>query len=385
MPAKKTTISSSKSKTTAKKAPAKKTTTSSKSTSAKTTAKKAPAKSKTAAAKPKIVLAPVDSPVKFSCFWRILKVKNAKTKKVEQKQVWIMIEDGTSTYEKYDSQQAAIKAFRKMKQNAIMKVQSVDSDDFVYTTATLTLLKNIGHDPDKIKAEFTGVKKTSLVENYQDEYSQFDVVETDVYNEFDVKPYDELFAEKEGDNLIDHSSNADQADLTPSKEEIKSEEPVATEVQPTVEEVSEPTIEEELKTQDSQIEQEPAMEPVVESVQTPEIEEVTEEKSFVANQNITQETHKENLEFELDKTDDQSNYQPTEESQQMNAFTNDQENVIKSDQRSESLEDAEIFESNQPSKSSKNAIYWTVISFIILALIALVVLLIVFNVPGLIK
>ena len=384
MPAKKTTISSSKSKTTAKKAPAKKTTTTSKSTSAKTTAKKAPAKSKTAAAKPKIVLAPVDSPVKFSCFWRILKVKNAKTKKVEQKQVWIMIEDGSSTYEKYDSQQAAIKAFRKMKQNAIMKVQSVDSDDFVYTTATLTLLKNIGHDPDKIKAEFTGVKKTSLVENYQDEYSQFDVVETDVYNEFDVKPYDELFAEKEGDNLIDHSSDADQADLTPSKEDLKAEEPVATKTQPVVEEISEPTIEE-VKTEDSQMNQESVVEPVVESVQTPEIEEVTEEKSFVANQNIAQETHKENLEFELDKTEDQASYQSVEEPQQMNAFANEQENVIKSDQRSESLEDAEIFESNQPSKSSKNAIYWTVISFIVLALIALVVLLIVFNVPGLIK
>lgn len=384
MPAKKTTISSSKSKTTAKKAPAKKTTTTSKSTSAKTTAKKAPAKSKTAAAKPKIVLAPVDSPVKFSCFWRILKVKNAKTKKVEQKQVWIMIEDGASTYEKYDSQQAAIKAFRKMKQNAIMKVQSVDSDDFVYTTATLTLLKNIGHDPDKIKAEFTGVKKTSLVENYQDEYSQFDVVETDVYNEFDVKPYDELFAEKEGDNLIDHSSDADQADLTTSKEDLKAEEPVTTETQPVVEEISEPTIEE-VKTEDSQMNQESVVEPVVESVQTPEIEEVTEEKSFVANQNIAQETHKENLEFELDKTEDQANYQSVEEPQQMNAFANEQENVIKSDQRSESLEDAEIFESNQPSKSSKNAIYWTVISFIVLALIALVVLLIVFNVPGLIK
>ena len=384
MPAKKTTISSSKSKTTAKKAPAKKTTTTSKSTSAKTTAKKAPAKSKTAAAKPKIVLAPVDSPVKFSCFWRILKVKNAKTKKVEQKQVWIMIEDGASTYEKYDSQQAAIKAFRKMKQNAIMKVQSVDSDDFVYTTATLTLLKNIGHDPDKIKAEFTGVKKTSLVENYQDEYSQFDVVETDVYNEFDVKPYDELFAEKEGENLIDHSSDADQADLTTSKEDLKAEEPVATETQPVVEEISEPTIEE-VKTEDSQMNQESVVEPVVESVQTPEIEEVTEEKSFVANQNIAQETHKENLEFELDKTEDQASYQSVEEPQQMNAFANEQENVIKSDQRSESLEDAEIFESNQPSKSSKNAIYWTVISFIVLALIALVVLLIVFNVPGLIK
>lgn len=384
MPAKKTTISSSKSKTTAKKAPAKKTTTTSKSTSTKTTAKKAPAKSKTAAAKPKIVLAPVDSPVKFSCFWRILKVKNAKTKKVEQKQVWIMIEDGSSTYEKYDSQQAAIKAFRKMKQNAIMKVQSVDSDDFVYTTATLTLLKNIGHDPDKIKAEFTGVKKTSLVENYQDEYSQFDVVETDVYNEFDVKPYDELFAEKEGENLIDHSSDADQADLTTSKEDLKAEEPVATKTQPVVEEISEPTIEE-VKTEDSQMNQESVVEPVVESVQTPEIEEVTEEKSFVANQNIAQETHKENLEFELDKTEDQANYQSVEEPQQMNAFANEQENVIKSDQRSESLEDAEIFESNQPSKSSKNAIYWTVISFIVLALIALVVLLIVFNVPGLIK
>lgn len=384
MPAKKTTISSSKSKTTAKKAPAKKTTTTSKSTSTKTTAKKAPAKSKTAAAKPKIVLAPVDSPVKFSCFWRILKVKNAKTKKVEQKQVWIMIEDGSSTYEKYDSQQAAIKAFRKMKQNAIMKVQSVDSDDFVYTTATLTLLKNIGHDPDKIKAEFTGVKKTSLVENYQDEYSQFDVVETDVYNEFDVKPYDELFAEKEGENLIDHSSDADQADLTTSKEDLKAEEPVATETQPVVEEISEPTIEE-VKTEDSQMNQESVVEPVVESVQTPEIEEVTEEKSFVANQNIAQETHKENLEFELDKTEDQASYQSVEEPQQMNAFANEQENVIKSDQRSESLEDAEIFESNQPSKSSKNAIYWTVISFIVLALIALVVLLIVFNVPGLIK
>ena len=384
MPAKKTTISSSKSKTTAKKAPAKKTTTTSKSTSAKTTAKKAPAKSKTAAAKPKIVLAPVDSPVKFSCFWRILKVKNAKTKKVEQKQVWIMIEDGSSTYEKYDSQQAAIKAFRKMKQNAIMKVQSVDSDDFVYTTATLTLLKNIGHDPDKIKAEFTGVKKTSLVENYQDEYSQFDVVETDVYNEFDVKPYDELFAEKEGENLIDHSSDADQADLTTSKEDLKAEEPVATKTQPVVEEISEPTIEE-VKTEDSQMNQESVVEPVVESVQTPEIEEVTEEKSFVANQNIAQETHKENLEFELDKTEDQASYQSVEEPQQMNAFANEQENVIKSDQRSESLEDAEIFESNQPSKSSKNAIYWTVISFIVLALIALVVLLIVFNVPGLIK
>ena len=384
MPAKKTTISSSKSKTTAKKAPAKKTTTTSKSTSTKTTAKKAPAKSKTAAAKPKIVLAPVDSPVKFSCFWRILKVKNAKTKKVEQKQVWIMIEDGSSTYEKYDSQQAAIKAFRKMKQNAIMKVQSVDSDDFVYTTATLTLLKNIGHDPDKIKAEFTGVKKTSLVENYQDEYSQFDVVETDVYNEFDVKPYDELFAEKEGENLIDHSSDADQADLTTSKEDLKAEEPVAIETQPVVEEISEPTIEE-VKTEDSQMNQESVVEPVVESVQTPEIEEVTEEKSFVANQNIAQETHKENLEFELDKTEDQANYQSVEEPQQMNAFANEQENVIKSDQRSESLEDAEIFESNQPSKSSKNAIYWTVISFIVLALIALVVLLIVFNVPGLIK
>lgn len=384
MPAKKTTISSSKSKTTAKKAPAKKTTTSSKSTSTKTTAKtKTAAKSKTTTAKPKIVLAPVNSPVKFSCFWRILKVKNAKTKKVEQKQVWIMIEDGASTYEKYDSQQAAIKAFRKMKQNAIMKVQSVDSDDFVYTTATLTLLKNIGHDPDKIKAEFTGVKKTSLVENYQDEYSQFDVVETDVYNEFDVKPYDELFAEKEGDNLIDHSSDADQANLTTSKEEIKTEEPVATETQPVVED-NEPTIEE-VKTKDSQMNQESVIEPVVESVQTPEIEEVTEEKSFVANQDIAQETHKENLEFELDKTENQSDYQSTEEPQQMNALANEQENVIKSDQRSESLEDAEIFESNQPSKSSKNAIYWTVISFIILALVALVVLLIVFNVPGLIK
>ena len=131
--------------------------------------------------------------------------------------------------------------------------------------------------------------------------------------------------------------------------------------------------------------QESVVEPVVESVQTPEIEEVTEEKSFVANQNIAQETHKENLEFELDKTEDQASYQSVEEPQQMNAFANEQENVIKSDQRSESLEDAEIFESNQPSKSSKNAIYWTVISFIVLALIALVVLLIVFNVPGLIK
>ena len=174
-------------------------------TAAKKPSKTAAAKKTTKSpAKPKkAALADVSSPQKYSCLWRIMRVRNPRTKKVEEKKVWILIKDGNRTYQKFASQQTVIRQFRRIKQHAVMKVQSVSSQEFVYTVPTLLLLENQGYDVKSIEPTEAGsTKRVNPNKNYQDQYSRFNFVEEDVYAEFDHDAYDEIFAKREGSRFI---------------------------------------------------------------------------------------------------------------------------------------------------------------------------------------
>ena len=351
MPAKKT--SSNGSKTTAVKA---KTSTTSKSTAAKTK---------------KPVLADLDNPQVYFCFWRLVKTKNEKTKKTEEVKTWFVIKDGAKSYEKFASQQAAIKSFRKLKEHAIMKVQSVDSDQVAYNVATVLLLEHQGHAVKGLKAE-PGAKKANENENYQDQYVQFDPLKNEASDFLDHATYNELFAKKEGKKLIPLTVN-ETMNATTSEEVLPAEETSQQEVTEMM--PSTASMQSEMPN-DSE-----TMAPEEEMVQEPN-QMTVEESPMVTGEPMTQEAI-----MPVEQANFQSSSMTFEEPTEKSYIVDPEMPMMPTEttdvDQAEETESTETVEEkdHKCTPTKKNIIYWSVIGLILAVIITIVVLVIVFNIP----
>ena len=155
----------------------------------------------------------------YSCVRRYYNIVEAKTKKVNNKRMWIVIGDGHRRYRKFETQADAIKYFRKLKKFAKMRVQSVNSKEFIKTTPTFLLLQYQGL---KIDLEAAEKEQEALVfddsQNFEDQFSQYDDVEKVAYESVDHAEIDKVIAENEGDVFLgstqDLAQDLDDQEIT---------------------------------------------------------------------------------------------------------------------------------------------------------------------------
>ena len=130
-----------------------------------------------------------------------------------------MIGDGHRRYRKFETQADAIKYFRKLKKFAKMRVQSVNSKEFIKTTPTFLLLQYQGL---KIDLEAAEKEQEALVfddsQNFEDQFSQYDDVEKVAYESVDHAEIDKVIAENEGDVFLgstqDLAQDLDDQEIT---------------------------------------------------------------------------------------------------------------------------------------------------------------------------
>lgn len=188
--------------TTKTKASTKKTKTKAKSTSTKKTTKtKSSAKSSS-----KFTL------LSYSCIHRKYLITNPETKETKEKRMWIVIGDGHKWYRKFDTQAEGINYFRALKKHAKMRIQSVKSKEFIKTIYTFMEMERIGvnvkeiETKNKIVAEEKKVIDNNEEEDFEDEFSKFDVIDED-YDDFDHSKVDEILSEKEGEIFVNEKSD----------------------------------------------------------------------------------------------------------------------------------------------------------------------------------
>lgn len=138
----------------------------------------------------------------YSCIRKYYIIKDNKTKEEKHKRMWIVIGDGHKWYRKFETQADAINYFRNLKKYAKMRVQSVKLKDFIKTVYTFMLMQAHGVDVDEI---IKLNKNKKIINNddkdFEDEFSEFDVVDND-YNDFDHEKVNKIIAEKEKDVVV---------------------------------------------------------------------------------------------------------------------------------------------------------------------------------------
>ena len=167
----------------------------------------------------------------YSCVRRYYNILDRATKETETKRMWIVIGDGHKRYRKFETQADAIRYFRKLKKFARMRVQSVSSKEFVKMVSTFMLMEERGVNLSSIDEVETPETNSNVDEtqNFEDQYSQYDVVEEEFSDSNDIDHHEEIdkvLSEQEGDSFIGSTSEIDQngADLTEIEEDVDDEE-----------------------------------------------------------------------------------------------------------------------------------------------------------------
>ena len=151
----------------------------------------------------------------YSCVRRYYNILDRATKETETKRMWIVIGDGHKRYRKFETQADAIRYFRKLKKFARMRVQSVNSKEFVKMVSTFMLMEERGVNINSVDEVETPETNSNIDEsqNFEDQYSQYDAVEEEVVDSNDVNYHEEIdkvLSEQEGDSFIGSTSEIDQ-------------------------------------------------------------------------------------------------------------------------------------------------------------------------------
>lgn len=152
------------------------------------------------------VLPKHDSFETYFCVWRMYSLIDPVNKKSFIRKFWIVIGKGHKSYRKFENQRDAIRYFRNLKKYAKMKIQDINSKQFVRTIYTIFEMIYQGIDTSKIFGQTSTNNKSHEEKDYVDEYTQLDVLlnsdDADEHNQKIEEDIDKVIQEKEGDTLV---------------------------------------------------------------------------------------------------------------------------------------------------------------------------------------
>lgn len=179
------------------------------------------------------VLPKHDSFETYFCVWRMYSLIDPVSKKSFIRKFWIVIGKGHKSYRKFETQREAIRYFRNLKKYAKMKIQAINSKQFVKTIYTIFEMIYQGIDTNKIfNQKPTKNSKSYDESDYIDEYTQLDVLlnndDTNENHQEIEEDIDKIINEKEGDTLVlnyklDIDEDADKKTKEIQYEQIKRE------------------------------------------------------------------------------------------------------------------------------------------------------------------
>ena len=152
----------------------------------------------------------------YSCVRRYYNILDRRTRETETKRMWIVIGDGHKRYRKFETQADAIRYFRKLKKFARMRVQSVNSKEFIKMTSTFMLMEHQGVnivEPPEVEEEVELNTVINESQNFEDQYSQYEDVseeESEQLQAVDHEEIDKVLAEQDGDSFIGSTEEIEQ-------------------------------------------------------------------------------------------------------------------------------------------------------------------------------
>ena len=154
----------------------------------------------------------------YSCVRRYYNILDRTTKEITTKRMWIVIGDGHKRYRKFETQADAVKYFRKLKKFARMRIQSVNSKEFVRMVSTFMLMEHKGVDPNLLAAEDENQVHDDSTD-FVDQFAQYEVVEAqeEVVPTVDHEEIDRVLAEQEGDAF---AGDAEAPEVEPAAPEV---------------------------------------------------------------------------------------------------------------------------------------------------------------------